>query len=391
MIPTIKTIEDMEKLYYSKVGSNYISKVDAPVLSSTTGVYNAVYGAMVWGQINQEANVFGCMPKFPWLRSGWRVITARAASSSVGVAEGGSLPDTVKPTFAELTASPKSIAHNFEVAEVQDFLAAESLDDAFGGMDHMRPLIGMHHKEMINVMLLRDVSAEAGAATGHRDATYDDQYESFETIDRIVASNSEETAFGGTYDNWFDPYGTTVNREAVTYDAQVSHASGTDRTLTDSLIRTQIATVKEYGANPSVVITGHDTYSRIQGLYDTAVRYSPLGMSKASFGVNGINTATGLEMGIDVATVYGLPLIVSKNVTKDTISRIYILDTSDPEGFGEPRLGIKIAKPTQYFEAGIGAGTPFSVGKLSTEGMYRTMGEIVCHNFVTQGKIRDLK
>ena len=58
---------------------------------------------------------------------------------------------------------------------------------------------------------------------------------------------------------------------------------------------------------------------------------------------------------------------------------------------GLPRLGIDIAKPTQYFEAGMNSGDPFGIDKLANEGMYRTMGELKCRFFKAQGKIRDLK
>jgi hypothetical protein len=67
-----------------------------------------------------------------------------------------------------------------------------------------------------------------------------------------------------------------------------------------------------------------------------------------------------------------------------------LLDTSDPEGYGEPRLGLEIAKPTQYFETGIEQGNPFAINKFNSEGLYRTLGEIKCTALQTQGKIRDL-
>ena len=97
----IRTIQDMERMFYSNVGAEYITKTDAPVITSTTGVYNAVYGAMVWAALNQEANAFGILPKYPWVRSGWRVITARAGSTGDGgIVEDGTIPDTIKPDFS---------------------------------------------------------------------------------------------------------------------------------------------------------------------------------------------------------------------------------------------------------------------------------------------------
>ena len=108
---TIRTIQDMEKLYYDVNNEDFIAKTDAPVLSTTTGVYNAVYGAKVWAQFNQEANAWSALPKIPWRQSGWRVMTARAGSSADGgVAENGAIPDSIKPTFAEISTKPKTVA-----------------------------------------------------------------------------------------------------------------------------------------------------------------------------------------------------------------------------------------------------------------------------------------
>lgn len=387
----IKTIQDMQELYYGK-GQDYVVRKDAPVLTTTTGVYNAVYGAMVWAQLNREANAFGLLPKYPWLRSGWRVITARAAASGGGVAENGDIPATIKPTFAELSAKPKTIAHAFDVSEVQGYLASQSLDDAIGSMEQLRPEMATHHREMINVMLLRDVSAEASDAGAARDSTEDSNWNQFESLDRIVASDGEEDQFGGSYANWFDPWGTTVDRDSgTTYDSYVSHNSGTDRALTDELIRTMFYQTKSAGGNTNVVLTGLDTYSKVQGIYDAYVRYNPVGESTVRFSVNGIETSQGTSVGIHIPSLYGVPLVTSKDAPQDTLSRIFFLDTSDPEGYGQPRLGIQIAKPTQYFEAGIDTGTPHALGRLGTEGMFRTMGELICKHFPGQGKLRDLK
>lgn len=384
----IKTIEDLEKLYYSPEGAEFIQKADAPVKTSTTGVYNAVYGAFAWAWLNQEANAFGILPKYPWARSGWRVITARAGVGSGatgtygGVAEGGTLPETTKPTFAEVSTKPKQMTLTFESSSIQDYIVNETNDDAYGGMEQMRTIMAIQHKENINKALLADVSAAAAAASADYSGTDD-----FETLDRIISNDSEEDAFGGTYNAFFDIYG--LDRDtATTNDAVVSHNSGTDRELTDDLLRDLLADVREAGGkDPTVLLTGHDTYAKIQGLYSTFIRYNQVGEANVEVGVNGIQTTKGAPIGLHVPTLYGIPLIVSKDVTKDTISRIYALDTSDPEGFGVPRLGVMIAKPTMYFEAR----DPFVVEKLSYKGMFVTTGEVVCRHFPSQGKMRDLK
>ena len=85
----IQTIQELEQYFYG-VGADNILKVDAPVLTTTTGVFNAVFGKFIWDQFNQEANVFGVLPKVVWRKSGWRLATARAGSTADGgVSEGG--------------------------------------------------------------------------------------------------------------------------------------------------------------------------------------------------------------------------------------------------------------------------------------------------------------
>lgn len=374
----INTIEDLERLtYYDPVAVNYLQKSDAPLISTTTGIYNAVYGAKCWVQMNLEANAFGLVAKKPWDRSGWRLLTARAASTvQGGVAENAALPETIKPTFVEVSTKPKTIAHNFDESEIVAFLA--TVDDSIGdSMGFLREYMAKEHAEHINKMLLADVSAEAAAAGADRTTT--DLY-NFESIDRIVSSDSEEDAFGGTYNAWFDIYG--LDRDsATTYDAYVSHASGTDRDLSLPLVDSIFTNVWTAGGSPKMVMTGYDTLMALQQLLQSQQRF--MDSAKVTPSVNGVKGVPGTEAGFIVATYNGVPIIPSKDVTKDTLSRMYFLDTD--------YLWMKIAKPTQYFEAGIMNGQPFQVNRFGQEGMYRTMGEIVCKWFAAQGKLRDLK
>ena len=89
------------------------------------------------------------------------------------------------------------------------------------------------------------------------------------------------------------------------------------------------------------------------------------------------------ECGNLVATYNGVPIIPSKDVEKDGISRMYFLDTD--------YLYFSTAIPTQYFESGIETGDPFAINRLGQEGLYRTMGEVWTTFFRAQGSIRDLQ
>ncbi len=380
----VNTIQELEALYYG-VDSDNILKQDAPVTSGTTGVFNAVFGKFIWDQFNQEANAFGLIPKTIWRKSGWRLATAKSGSDADGgIAEGGAIPDSIKRTFLEVTNTLKTVAHNFEVTEIQEYLASVD-DDAAANLAEQMTSGAAKHKEAMNQQLLSDVSSDAAGAT----ATYAGRT-GFETIDRVISSDSEEDAFGGTYDAFFDIFG--LDRDsATTFDSVVSHNSGSDRALTDSLIRTQIYDIKDAGGNTTVMLTGWDTMRVAIGIYSDQLRYNNVvSEAKITISVNGIESEEGLNVGMRISTIYSIPWIASKDVTQDTISRIYSLDTSDPEGSGEARLSLSIAKPTRFFEAGVDRGTPFVIDKFTTQLLYETLGEIKCTRLDAQGKIRDL-
>lgn len=381
----VQTIQELEQAFYG-IGSDNIFKQDAPVLSTTTGVFNAVFGKFIWNQFNQEANAFGILPKDVWRKSGWRLATAKAGSTADGgVSEAGAIPESIKPTFLEVTNGLKTVAHNFEVSEVQQYLASVD-DDAASDLAQIRQYGAEKHKEAMNQMLLVDASAEALAGT----ATYAGK-DGFETIDRVISSDSEEDAFGGSYDDFFDIFGLDRN-SATTFDSVVSHDSGTDRDLSDQLIRDLIYDLKEVGANTTILLTGWDTSKEVIGLYSDQLRYSNVvSEAKIKISVNGIETEEGINAGFRVSSIYSIPMIQSKDVPQDVISRIYALDTSDPEGSGEPRIGLSIAKPTRFFQAGIDDNTPFVIDKFSTQVLYETLGEIKCPRLDVQGKLRDLQ
>ena len=396
----IRTIEDMEKLYYDESSAaflsvndmqgTFINKTDAPVTSSTTGVYNAVYGAQAWVQLNMEANTFGVLPKVPHTRSGWRAISARSDTLPYGgVGETAALPDTTKPTFAEISTKPKLSAVTFEASEIQEFLAGSGGDDAIGGLSDLRAYMAMEHKEDLNAQL----NTQNGTTASNN----------FESVDRVVGSyaeltnckeNDESTAYTA---GDLDIYGLDRDGGATYADAYVNYnaTSGAVRSLTNTLMQTLLSNTLKNGANPEgqIIQTGYDTWGAINELYDSQVRYNIIGEAEVAPSVNGVKGPKGAEVALRVSTWGKIPVILSKDTVVDTggISRINLLDISNPEGFDLPRLCIRVAKPTQYFEAGINQGTPFATNTFSSKGMYRTMGELICTFAKVQGKLRDLK
>lgn len=360
----IRTVDDLVKWTYS-LDPSTIAKADSPVLSTTTGVYNPIYGQKVWSSLNQEPNAFAVLPKVVWDKSGWRVITTRAAPNGGGVAENATLPDTIKPAFLEVSTKPKVVAHTFNVSEMENFLSTK--DDGLGdAMKVMREEMGKHHVEMVNKMLLTDNDTLAG--------------NNVESIDRVVGSNSEIAGVGQTA-NDLDIYGLDRDAAASWADAYVNHNSGTDRTFTIDLLDTTLTNLRTNGASPKVILTGYDTQERIQQALQAQQRFLEKGTVVPTY--NGVKGIEGVAGGFNVATYQGIPIICSKDVPQDTISRIYILDTD--------YLFFKVALPTMYFESGMSSKDPFGINYLGDEGMYRTMGELICTRFNVQGKIRDLK
>ena len=401
----IRTIDELEALYYG-YNRNLLRKADAPATTSTAGVFNAIYGAYAWAQLNLEANAFGILPKYPWDKSGWRVITAKPVLNTTngnttlgGTAEGGLIAETVKPTLQEIDVRPKTAQLPFSASEVMEWLATHSKDDIWGGLGSLRLYMAVQHKEFLNRMLLADVEGTI-SGSGTNAGTTD-----WESLDRIVSSNAEETALGASTTGSYDPWAAnaTIDRDSSSvFDCTVESASGTIGTngvLTDDTLRTFLRKIRiAAGKDPNVFLGSHEVYSEIQGLYMPSVRIpNPYGEALVQIDVNGIQTFRGTGVGIHVDSIYGIPFIPSKDAPSDSgdaseIGRLFAFDTSDAEGYGYPRIGIQIAIPTEYYEATRRSPAyPFVNNAFVEKGVFRTMGETVCRHFKSQGKIRDIK
>ena len=383
-----RTVQDMERYYYgagTNMGFGYsgseLLKADAPLLSTTAGTYQAIYGRKVWSQLNQEFNAFSILPKKPWDRSGWRVVTAKPSTAvGGGIAENGTLPDTTKPTFQNVAAKPKTIAHSFDMSEVAIFL--NDKDDGLGDIRSvLKEEMGKHHAEHINQMLLQDCDTPAG--------------NDLESLDRVTGNDGG--ASGGltsmeTGSASADHCGATdldiysISRSANSWsnaevDCGSDQAAGNRRTLSLDHLDTIFQKIWVRGGNPKVMLTGYDTLMRIQQLLQAQQRFMEEKRVVPTY--NGVKGVPGVEAGFIVATYNGVPIIPSKDVQADGISRIYMLDTD--------YLYYSTAKPTQYFESGIETGDPFAINRLGQEGLYRTMGEVWTTFFGGQGSIRDLQ
>jgi len=277
------------------------------------------------------------------------------------VSEGGTMPATVKPTFVELTDDPKTIVHGFKVTELMEFMS--SVDDAIDLLPVLREEFGKEHARAINAMLLDDVTDLAS--------------DNFESLDRVISSDSDETNNADTDDP--DIYG--LDRSAGGWDNAYTNDAAANRDLTLTLIDTTLQNIWDAGGKPKVIMTGTDTLMRWQQLLEAERRFMETARVVPTFGgVRGL--APGVEAGFMVATYFGIPIITSQDAPSDTISHIHFYDTDF--------LELRIAKPTVYYESARNQGFIY-MDYLGMEGYYQTMGELICTRFNVQGKLVNLK
>lgn len=366
----INTIDDLEKLAYGAI-EGMLAKADAPVLTSTEGVRNILYGSRLWRQVLTGHNALGALGAEPWDTSGYRAITAPASTSNPGTAETGEIGDTIKPTFKQIDVNP-SLSHvTFDQSSLQS--ALEGKDDTIKWAD----LVQYMGDEFMN-RLNRAVLADADTVPTN----------GINSLDRIVGSNAE-LAYGKVDDSGvlnagdLDIYGIDRDAGASWADAYVNgQAFGSgSRTLALSHLDSLFTNCRPYwndaSMNSKVIITGFDTLERIEQLLQAQQRFPAV--TRVTMTVNGIQTVAGAEAGFDVASYKGVPIIPDVNVLQDTISRIMLLDLDS--------VHLGTLTPVQYLESE----DYLALDKIAKKGLYYMQGEVVCNKFKGNGKVRDLQ
>ena len=381
----IRTIQDMVDYWYGFVPdyhaskSNKMSKQDNPVLTTTDGYRNAVYGSEVFYTINHEANAFALLENRAWVKSGERTVTDFGHElGSGGEGENAEIPDTNAPDIDQYEQDAKTVAHSFDVSQVKQLLADtqdDDLDDPFDwlrryygeGTEHQTGM-GEHPKHM-NVQLLTDVD-EANEA------------DNMLSIDQII-SNEEETEVLDNPTN-ANIYG--FDRTAGEFEANVVHNNGDDQTFTIDLLDDAITSVKQNsGKNPIAddnyfFLTNHDTFQRIEEEVGGKERLEAV---RATMGLNGVQTQPGDDVGITVQSYKDIPIFESVDVPQDGIGRVYLVDSST--------MFIKTLLPTQFYDSGTEVNDdPYSIGRLGNQGLFVTIGETTTVSPASHAKIRDL-
>lgn len=396
-----KTIGDLERATYG-IGSDNILKSATTGIhgahfdnatDQTTALYNIVYGQKVWSMINREINALSMLPKKPWKSSGWRMLKSRAiggnkdifsvsdADTLGGVAENVALSaiTNVKPEYTTLSVTPKTVAHTFEISEIAQMMAG--LDDGIGDLiANYREEVGITHAEVMNAMVLQDLTTTAGKGLGDSNLNNPDQM--ITSLYKMISTYVESNAVSN-YANKLELYGQTRASSGTEYlESYVDSNSGTDRNLTVNLLNTALRNLMARGGDPKVILTGYDTIQTLGELLQAQERF--MGRTEVVPSHSGIKGVSGREVGFRVATYHDIPIIPVKDMPNGGagLSDMLILDTD--------HLFLCTLKPTEYFEGGINADV-FGHGKLGHRGLYRTVAETVCTYFRGQGKIIDLQ
>ena len=348
--------------------------------SNVAGAFNVVYGAKVYNQLNTKSEVAKLLKKEPWTQSGWRVMTTRPvddggnADFAAGTAEGGAFGDTTAPTLKEVNATLKEIVTPYEISTKAELLS--DADDGLKGLAaFMRKEMGDAHVFGMDQMLLADADTPAG--------------NNLESLDRVTTTdaycNPSTGPLSARTDG--DMYNLTKQTEAAWMDAgHTGHNDGSDRTLTTAMLDDMIEGVMTNGANYAdlILLTGHDTYMNIQQLLTkggdggaaTILRYDAAQEGAAS--QNGVLGQAGLNYDSRVGSYNGIPIFVSQHVTKDTTSRIHLLDL--------PQFALRVAAPTTYV-----ANDNLAVTQsLTKQFALITAMELITYRFNTSGSVRDL-
>jgi len=366
MVTQFRTIDDMLNAYYDPGRLMNDEQIKKALTTSTTGIFTTNFGPIAFSQLNQETNSFGILPKFPSRQKGYRATTARPSSLQGGVAEGGSLSAASDDTRATVTVGDKTQQITYRLSEI---LTLRNGKDDQEDPNEIRLKYASYHVEGIEASLNTD---------GDTLAAYN-----FESFDRVTISSAAAAALSWTAG---DEDINGIDRSANSWaDAQVGHNSTTDRDLSESLIRGVLYDCRAAGGHTNVMLTGWDSYEALVNLLDTKQRFVE---KIVNVGINGINPGMPGEVGaVSALSFDGVPIFANNRTQKDTISRFYMLDTTNPEGAPEPRMGFRLLRPTMNIES-----ADFQkVGAFAVEGNYSTVGELYCRYLAGQGSLRDLK
>ena len=382
---TETSFEEYVNAYYGGtlgISKRYgIAKSDDNMTTANDQYFNVMFGASVFNQLNTKSEVFKLLNKAGWTQSGWRVLTQRHANT-VGKAEGDALGTTDHPELKEMSATIKEVTTRWDTTTRAELLA--DADDGIKGLAaFLRKENGEAHAFFLDKQLLASVNTSDADTVAQ-----DDSNNNFESIDKMTTSTTANDNDSDIPNHIEDMY--LVDRSAAGFTEwmqpaaciQNPSAAGTATTLDLDDLDTLIRSCLENGANYQDLffLTGHDTLYNLKK--KLSVQANNLGQfdirAQAAGSINGVAGQAGLNFDTRVGYYDGIPIFVSQHVTKDTASKIYLLDRTAME--------LRIAAPTTYV-----ANENLAVtNALKKQYAFITAGELIVYRFNTSGKITDL-
>ena len=381
---TATSFEDYVNAYYGGtlgISKRYGIKKSATELTTADADYfNVMFGASVFNQLNTRSEVFKLLDKEGWTQSGWRVMYQRHANTT-GIAEGAALGTADQPELKEMSATIKEVSTRWDTTTRAELLA--DADDGIKGLAaFLRKENGEAHAFYLDKQLLASVNTSDEATVAQ-----DDSNDNFESIDKMTTSTAAVAADSDIANHIEDMY--LVDRGAAGYTEWMQPAAciqgateGTAEPLTVAKLDELIRSCLENGANYQDLffLTGHDTLYNLKS--KLTVLSGSLGQfdirQQAATALNGAASEGGLNFDTRVGYYDGIPIYVSQHVTKDTASKIYLLDKT--------AMSLRIAAPTTY----IASENLVTTNALKKQFAFITAGELIVKRFNTSGKITDL-
>lgn len=379
------SFEDYVNAYYGGtlgISKRYgIEKSETELTTADADYFNVMFGASVFNQLNTRSEVFKLLNKAGWTQSGWRVMYQRHANTT-GIAEGAALGTADQPELKEMSATIKEVSTRWDTTTRAELLA--DADDGIKGLAaFLRKENGEAHAFFLDKQLLASVNTSDDATVAQ-----DDSNNNFESIDKMTTSTAAVAADSDIPNHIEDMY--LVDRGAAGFTEWMQPAAciqgateGTAEALDLDKLDTLIRSCLENGANYQDLffLTGHDTLYNMKQKMTTHGSGS-LGQfdirQQAATAVNGVASEGGLNFDTRVGYYDGIPIFVSQHVTKDTASKIYLLDRTAME--------LRIAAPTTY----IASENLVTTNALKKQFAFITAGELIVYRFNTSGKITDL-
>jgi len=372
--------------------------------SYTTGdaaLINDLFGAALYVQSNLEADFFGALPKRDMTGANTQAaqplpLTFRAAYSPPALqthSEGGAIPSGRTYSTAEVSADIKRSLAVVEQSDLEQ-LRAELLDGV--PLDELTRVDELFQDLAID----RDAVAAGVPASNAGYASRDKVTE----LDRIIASGDEEANaddVNGTLftDGDLDIY--DIDRSSDSWaDAYVDYA-GSSRQLTEDLMDDFLSSVFDFGAlsrENAAILTGRDTADILSDLQaDSTNGVAVVNFDGSDGGRESINDAESTH-GIPGTTRFrhykGVPIINNQNApAHGSVSSIYVIptDTMSVRGTQVPRLCVEEYAEPYVETAGRGESQGFlSIGSFENKVLYKMDHEIMCRDFSSTGKLRDL-